>query len=87
MEYQINFGITPSQISLRTKQHQWIITNSHHYGALYEAKMKLVLSYKLGVGISGNLLAIDIRQILFHFREIKNDELLWKYFCNFRIGK
>jgi len=41
LEYQINFGIPTSQISLRTTQHQSIITNSRHYRALYTAQKEV----------------------------------------------
>jgi len=43
----------------------------------------VLLSNGLGVGISGNLLAIDLRQVLFHLGEITNDELLGNIFAIF----
>jgi tRNA modification GTPase len=45
----------------------------------------------LNQGLSSDLLAIDIRQALYHFGEItghvSNDELLGNIFANFCIGK
>jgi tRNA modification GTPase len=45
----------------------------------------------LNAGLTGDLLAIDIRQALYHFGEITgevtNDELLGNIFGNFCIGK
>jgi tRNA modification GTPase len=45
----------------------------------------------LETDISGDLLAIDIRQALYHFGEITgeitNDDLLGNIFANFCIGK
>jgi tRNA modification GTPase len=42
-------------------------------------------------GLSGDLLAIDIRQALYHFGEITgeitSDDLLGNIFANFCIGK
>ena len=49
------------------------------------------VKYGLETGLSGNLLAIDIRQALYHFGEITgeitNDDLLGNIFANFCIGK
>lgn len=69
-----------------------IVTNSRHYDSLLKA-FEEVDKVKLGLetGLSGDLLAIDIRQALYHFGEITgeitNDDLLGNIFANFCIGK
>jgi tRNA modification GTPase len=69
-----------------------IITNSRHYDSLLKA-LEEVLKVKDGLesGLSGDLLAIDIRQALYHFGEITgeitSDDLLGNIFANFCIGK
>ena len=69
-----------------------IITNSRHYDALLKALEEISkVKYGLETNISGDLLAIDIRQALYHFGEITgeitNDDLLGNIFANFCIGK
>ena len=77
---------------LNPNQDQSIITNSRHYGSLYSAQ-KEVTAIQIGLnnGVSGDLLAIDLRQALYHLGEITgevtNDELLGNIFANFCIGK
>ncbi len=74
------------------KNDQSIVTNSRHYDALLKA-LEEVTKVKQGVdeNLSGDLLAIDIRQALYHLGEITgeitNDELLGNIFANFCIGK
>lgn len=69
-----------------------IITNSRHYDALLKA-LKEIEKIKSGMaaGITGDLLAIDIRQALTYFGEITgevtSDDLLGNIFQNFCIGK
>lgn len=69
-----------------------IITNSRHYDALLKA-LEEIEKVQAGIdaGLSGDLLAIDIREALYHFGEITgqvtNDELLGNIFANFCIGK
>ena len=89
----------PQLIDLLTKhfklnptQDQSIITNSRHYGSLYSAQKEVtVIQAGLSNGLSGDLLAIDLRQALYHLGEITgevtNDELLGNIFANFCIGK
>lgn len=69
-----------------------IITNLRHYEALENAqnsleKVKIGLQQK----ISGDLLAMDIRDVLHHIGsitgDISSDELLGNIFANFCIGK
>ena len=69
-----------------------IVSNSRHYDALTKA-LEEIKKVQLGLqeGLSGDLLAIDIRQALYHFGEITgeitNDDLLGNIFANFCIGK
>lgn len=74
------------------KNNETIVTNSRHYDALIKAFEEIQkVKYGLDTGLSGDLLAIDIRQALFHFGEITgeitNDDLLGNIFANFCIGK
>jgi len=69
-----------------------IITNSRHYDALLKALEEISkVKYGLETNLSGDLMAIDIRQALYHFGEITgeitNDDLLGNIFANFCIGK
>lgn len=69
-----------------------IVTNTRHYDALLKAfeAVKRV-SHGLQSGLSGDLLAIDLREALHHFGmitgEVSSDELLGNIFANFCIGK
>ena len=74
------------------RNNETIITNSRHYDALLKAFEEIQkVNYGLETGLSGDLLAIDIRQALYHFGEITgeitNDDLLGNIFANFCIGK
>ncbi|MGB5556165.1 MAG: tRNA uridine-5-carboxymethylaminomethyl(34) synthesis GTPase MnmE [Flavobacteriaceae bacterium] len=69
-----------------------IITNTRHYDALLKALEEIdKVKSGLAEGISGDLLAIDIHQALYHFGEITgeitSDDLLGNIFANFCIGK
>ena len=69
-----------------------IVTNSRHYDSLLKALEEIKkVQYGLDSGLSGDLLAIDIRQALYHFGEITgeitSDDLLGNIFANFCIGK
>ncbi len=69
-----------------------IVTNSRHYDALLKALEEIQkVQNGLDSGLSGDLLAIDIRQALYHFGEITgeitSDDLLGNIFANFCIGK
>ena len=69
-----------------------IVTNSRHYNSLQNALEEInKVQEGLNIGLTGDLLAIDIRQALYHFGEITgevtNDELLGNIFSNFCIGK
>jgi tRNA modification GTPase len=71
---------------------QLLVTNSRHYDALVKSCDEI---HKVQEGIdqklSGDLLAIDLRQAIYHLGEITgqvtNDELLGNIFSNFCIGK
>ena len=74
------------------RNNETIVTNTRHYDSLLKAleeiqKVKFGLQSKL----SSDLMAIDIKQALYHFGEITgevtNDELLGNIFANFCIGK
>jgi len=74
------------------RNNETIVTNSRHYDALLKAfEETQKVKYGLETGLSGDLLAIDIRQALYHFGEITgeitNDDLLGNIFANFCIGK
>ena len=69
-----------------------VITNSRHYDALIKALGEIEkVKEGLEMEISGDLLAIDIRQALYHLGEITGsvttDDLLGNIFSNFCIGK
>ncbi|WP_298789327.1 tRNA uridine-5-carboxymethylaminomethyl(34) synthesis GTPase MnmE [uncultured Allomuricauda sp.] len=69
-----------------------VVTNSRHYDSLLKA-LKEIQKVKEGleVGLSSDLMAIDIRQALFYLGEITgsvtSDDLLGNIFSNFCIGK
>ncbi len=74
------------------RNNETIVTNTRHYDALLKALEEVEkVQYGLDSGISGDLLAIDIRQALYHFGEITgeitSDDLLGNIFANFCIGK
>ena len=69
-----------------------LLTNSRHYEALQHA-LTAINSVKKGLAdeVSGDLLAVDIRQALYHMGEITGEitteDLLGNIFANFCIGK
>ena len=74
------------------KNNETIVTNSRHYDALLKALEEIQkVKHGLDTNLSGDLLAIDIRQALYYFGlitgEVTNDELLGNIFSNFCIGK
>ncbi|WP_335964268.1 tRNA uridine-5-carboxymethylaminomethyl(34) synthesis GTPase MnmE [Galbibacter sp. PAP.153] len=74
------------------RNNETIITNSRHYDSLLKA-LQEIDKVQEGVAheISSDLLAIDIRQAIYHFGEITGeittDDLLGNIFANFCIGK
>ena len=74
------------------RNNETIVTNSRHYDALLKALEEIhKVQEGINSGLSGDLLAIDIRQALYYFGEITgeitNDDLLGNIFANFCIGK
>lgn len=74
------------------RNNETIVTNSRHYDGLLKALEEIQkVQEAIDDGISGDLMAIDIRQALYYFGEItgeiSNDELLGNIFANFCIGK
>ncbi|HIP35794.1 MAG TPA: tRNA uridine-5-carboxymethylaminomethyl(34) synthesis GTPase MnmE [Crocinitomix sp.] len=73
-------------------ENQSIVTNVRHYEALNKSYMAIEkVEQGLQNQITGDFLAMDIREILEHLGEItgsvSNDELLGNIFANFCIGK
>jgi tRNA modification GTPase len=69
-----------------------IVTNSRHYDALLKALNEInKVDEAMELGVSGDLLAIDIREALYFFGlitgEVTTDDLLGNIFANFCIGK
>lgn len=74
------------------RNNETIITNTRHYDSLIKALEEIQkVQFGLQANIPADLMAIDIRQALYHFGEITgqvtNDELLGNIFANFCIGK
>ena len=74
------------------KNNQTIVTNTRHYDALLKALEEINrVQEGIDADLSGDLMAIDIRQALYYFGEITgeitNDDLLGNIFANFCIGK
>lgn len=69
-----------------------IVTNSRHYDALQKALNEInKVNDGIELGLSGDLMAIDIREALYFFGlitgEVTTDDLLGNIFANFCIGK
>ena len=74
------------------RNNETIVTNTRHYDSLLKALQEIQqVQAGIDADLSSDLLAIDIRQALYHFGEItgeiSNDELLGNIFANFCIGK
>ena len=74
------------------KEDQTIVTNARHYEILRKCEISLVkVEEGLDLQIPGDLLAMDIRETLYHLGEITGqittDDLLGNIFANFCIGK
>jgi tRNA modification GTPase len=74
------------------RNNETIVTNTRHYDSLLKALNEIQkVNYGLQTNISSDLMAIDIREALYHFGmitgEVTNDELLGNIFANFCIGK
>lgn len=71
---------------------QTIVTNARHFEALSRAEEDLIkVDHGLQSGVSGDFVAMDIRQALHHLGsitgEVSTDDLLGNIFANFCIGK
>ena len=74
------------------RNNETIVTNSRHYDSLLKALEEIQkVKHGLEINLSSDLMAIDIREALYHFGmitgEVTNDELLGNIFANFCIGK
>ncbi|MFJ1402576.1 tRNA uridine-5-carboxymethylaminomethyl(34) synthesis GTPase MnmE [Capnocytophaga canimorsus] len=93
----INIDILKSELatyaeSFTSSENNVIISNSRHYEALSNALAEIIkVQEGLETNLSGDLLAIDIREALYHLGtisgEVTNDEVLGNIFANFCIGK
>lgn len=78
---------------LTTSEADIILTNARHHAALCEARTALQrVKDALSLGISGDLIAQDLREVLFHLAEITggqitSNEVLHNIFSKFCIGK
>jgi len=74
------------------RNNETIVTNTRHYDSLLKALDEIQkVKHGLETHLSSDLMAIDIRESLYHFGmitgEVTNDELLGNIFANFCIGK
>jgi len=74
------------------RNNETIVTNTRHYDSLLKALEEIQkVRFGLQSGLSSDLMAIDIREALYHFGmitgQVTNDELLGNIFANFCIGK
>ncbi|MEH6619999.1 tRNA uridine-5-carboxymethylaminomethyl(34) synthesis GTPase MnmE [Maribacter arcticus] len=74
------------------RNNETIVTNTRHYNSLLKA-LEEIEKVQIGMkeNLSSDLMAIDVREALYHLGEITgqvtNDELLGNIFANFCIGK
>ncbi len=74
------------------RNNETIVTNTRHYDSLLKALDEIQkVKYGLETNLSSDLMAIDIKEALYHFGlitgQVTNDELLGNIFSNFCIGK
>lgn len=74
------------------RNNETIVTNTRHYDSLLKALNEIQnVKYGLETNLSSDLMALDIREALYHFGtitgQVTNDELLGNIFANFCIGK
>lgn len=74
------------------RNNETIVTNTRHYDSLLKALDEIQkVNYGLQTNLSSDLMAIDIKEALYHFGmitgQVTNDELLGNIFANFCIGK
>jgi len=85
-------SLLQSKAAYLNQSSQTLVNNSRHYEALYKSEEALTdVIDGLNTGISGDLIALDIRRALFHLGEItgeiSSDDLLANIFGRFCIGK
>jgi tRNA modification GTPase len=74
------------------RNNETIVTNTRHYDSLLKA-LEEIQKVKFGLqsNLSSDLMAIDIKEALYHFGmitgQVTNDDLLGNIFANFCIGK
>ena len=74
------------------RNNETIVTNTRHYDSLLKALDEITkVKFGLETNLSSDLMAIDIKEALYHFGtitgQVTNDELLGNIFANFCIGK
>jgi tRNA modification GTPase len=74
------------------RNNETIVTNTRHYNSLLKALEEIEkVQFGMKAELSSDLMAIDVREALYHLGEITgqvtNDELLGNIFANFCIGK
>ena len=74
------------------RNNETIVTNTRHYDSLLKALDEITkVKFGLETNLSSDLMALDIREALYHFGmitgQVTNDELLGNIFANFCIGK
>jgi tRNA modification GTPase len=74
------------------RNNETIVTNTRHYDSLLKALDEIQkVKHGLETELSSDLMAIDIKEALYHFGtitgQVTNDELLGNIFANFCIGK
>jgi tRNA modification GTPase len=74
------------------RNNETIVTNTRHYDSLLKALEEIQkVKHGLQTNLSSDLMAIDIKEALYHFGmitgQVTNDELLGNIFANFCIGK
>ncbi|MEY4963750.1 MAG: hypothetical protein RLZZ323_1069 [Bacteroidota bacterium] len=74
------------------RNNETIVTNTRHYDSLLKALDEIQkVKFGLESNLSSDLMALDIKEALYHFGlitgQVTNDELLGNIFTNFCIGK
>ena len=74
------------------RSNETIVTNSRHYDALLKSLEEIIkVQDGINSGLSGDLLAIDLRQALYYLGsitgQVSEDEILGNIFSKFCIGK
>ena len=74
------------------RNNETIVTNTRHYDSLLKSLEEIEkVQFGMNENISSDLMAIDVKEALYHLGEITgqvtNDELLGNIFANFCIGK